>query len=352
MNKALSLYRTDLGKMLVVFGLLATVPLWINEIGLYDYIAIEIIIWCIYAMSYNLALGYTGLPSFGHGAYFGLGAYAMAIYQYHFDGQSLWIGLLLAIAAGIVAGGIVGLFISHRRGIYFSLLTIGFGQVFWFLAVKFRDVTRGEDGLLNLSRLPLDFGLFQVNIEENVSLYYFALVILIGVVALLWLLIHSPFGYIIQAVKQNETRTRFIGYDVRLFKWLSFTISTALAGLAGGLFALVQQSAFPDVMALSWSGIVVMMVIIGGGLVSFWGPMLGTMFYFLARDILGAHTETWLLWYGLAFMLVVLFQPEGIAGIWNSLTRRVRRLLAADSIPPAPVVSTTVIPGPEPKPNS
>lgn len=348
MHRNLTIYRTDFAKMLIVFTLLATVPLWINDIGLYEYIAIEIVIWCIFAMGYNLALGYTGLPSFGHGAYFGVGAYAVAIYQVHFGGQSLWVALLLAIAAGVAAGGLVGLFISHRRGIYFSLLTIGFGQMFWFLAVKFRGITRGEDGLLNLDRLPADFGPFRLDIQNNIGLYYFALVVLMVVVILLWLAIRSPFGYVIQAVKQNETRTRFIGYDVRMFKWASFTLSTAIAGLAGGLFSLAQQSAFPDVMALQWSGVVVMMTIIGGGLVSFWGPILGVIFYFVARDVLGAYTEAWLLWYGLAFMLVILFQPDGIAGLWSRLPKPGKRTPEAPTVIPA---ATPGVSHSEPKPN-
>ena len=126
----------------------------------------------------------------------------------------------------------------------------------------------------------------------------------------------------IAAVRQNEKRASFVGYRVRSMKWASFALSAAVSGLAGGLFALAQRSAFPDVMALHWSGIIVMMAIVGGGLVSFWGPILGVVFYFLARDIIGGFTETWLLWFGLAFLLVILFQPEGIAGMLQRVRAR------------------------------
>ena len=333
-------YRSDFQKMLVLFALLATVPLWINQIGFYDYIAVEIAIWCIYAMGYNLALGQTGLPSFGHGAFFGIGAYAMAVYQVHLDGHSLWIGLALAVLAGTVAGGFTGMLIGHRRGIYFSLLTIAFGQMFWFLAIKLRDITRGEDGLLNLKRLPLNFAIFSIDISENVSLYYFTLIIFVVIVLGLWLLIHSPFGYVIRAVKQNETRTRFLGYNVYQYKWTSFTLSTAITGLAGGLFALAQQSAFPDVMSLQWSGIIVMIVIIGGGLVSFWGPVIGVTFFFIARDYIGSLTPTWMLWVGFVFMLVIIFQPDGIAGIWGATAKLRRRFMPAPKLPEAQVTVT------------
>ena len=148
------------------------------------------------------------------------------------------------------------------------------------------------------------------------------------VVLFLWRLIHSPFGRVLQAVKQNETRAAFVGHDTWLYKWSAFVLSCAIAGLAGALFAMAQQSAYPNVMSLHNSGFVVMMVLIGGGLVSFWGPVIGAAFFILARDLLGAYTETWLLWYGLAFMAMVLFKPEGIAGIWQGWTARAGRARA------------------------
>jgi len=317
--KLLRMYATDFGKMFFILLFFASLPFWISRIGFYQYIGVEILIWCTYAMAFNLALGYTGLPSFGHGAFLGVGAYAMAIYQLNFAGQSLWIGLFFALLFGAIAGGLVALFLSHRRGIYFALMTVAFGQVFWFITIKWRSLTKGEDGLLNLQRLPAEFGVFSLNLDENFSYYFFALAVFALTLIVLWILIHSPFGHILQALKQNEMRTRFIGYDVRVFKWISFTISAGISGLAGGMFALAQQSAFPDVMNLQWSGIIVMMVIIGGGLVSFWGPIVGTIFYFIARDLLGTYTETWMLWFGLTFMLIILFQPEGLVGIWRKV---------------------------------
>ena len=138
----------------------------------------------------------------------------------------------------------------------------------------------------------------------------------------LWRLTHSPFGKVITAIKQNEMRCSFIGYNVWLYKWAVFTLSAAIAGLAGGMFAMAQESAYPDVMSLHASGFVVMMVLIGGGMVSFWGPVIGAAVYFLARDLLGSATETWLLWYGLMFMAVVMFKPEGIAGAWQDWFRK------------------------------
>jgi branched-chain amino acid transport system permease protein len=309
------------GPMAVTFLLLATTPLWVGKIGLYQYLALEIMIWMMFALGYNLLLGYAGLPSFGHGAYFGVGAYAFGLAQKHVA-ASLWLDLGAAVLAAALAGAAVAAFISHRRGIYYALLTIAFGQVFWFVAIKWHSVTGGEDGLLNLKRLPVELGFASVSLASNEALFFFALALFALVTAFLWRLVHSPFGRVLQAVKQNETRAAFVGHNVWLYKWLAFVISAAVAGLAGALFAMAQQSAYPNVMSLHNSGFVVMMVLIGGGLVSFWGPVIGATFFILARDLLGAYTETWLLWYGLAFMAMVLFKPEGIAGMWATLAGR------------------------------
>ena len=309
--------------MMVLFAALVTLPFWIGPIGLYQYLGVEIVIWMIFALGFNLLLGYSGLPSFGHGAYFGLGAYAFGLFQLNM-GENLFLALLSAVAVAALGGAIVASFISHRRGIYFALLTIAFGQVFWFIAMKWHRLTGGEDGLLNIPRGNLSIGLVEVGLKDNTVLYYFALAVLAAVVIGLWRLVHSPFGKVIHAIKQNEMRAGFIGYNVWLYKWLVFTLSASIAGLAGGLFAMAQESAYPDVMSLHASGFVVMMTLIGGGFVSFWGPVVGAVIFFLARDLLGAVTETWLLWYGLMFMAIVLFKPEGAAGAWQDAVARFR----------------------------
>lgn len=321
--------------MVITALVLLSTPLWLSRVGLYQYLALEIMIWMLFALGYNLLLGYTGLPSFGHGAYFGIGAYAFGLLQQRLW-ANLWFDLAGAVVLAAVFGALVALFISHRRGIYYALLTIAFGQVFWFVSIKWHKLTGGEDGLLNIKRLPADFGFGTISLQSNEALFYFCLAIFVIAMAALWRLIHSPLGRVLSAIKQNETRAAFVGYNVWLYKWLAFTISASVAGLAGGLFAMAQQSAYPNVMSLHNSGFVVMMVLIGGGMVSFWGPVIGAAFFILARDLLGAYTETWLLWYGLAFMAMVLFKPEGVAGMWQAWRARQKRKPAA---PPKPVVS-------------
>jgi branched-chain amino acid transport system permease protein len=307
--------------MAVLLVALLTTPLWLAKIGLYQYLALEIMIWMLFALGYNLLLGYTGLPSFGHGAYFGIGAYAFGLLQQRLT-PNLWLGLAGAVLVTAALAAVVALYISHRRGIYYALLTIAFGQVFWFVSVKWHSVTGGEDGLLNIVRPAVPLGFAQFSLQSNDALFYFCFAVFALVVVALWRLVHSPFGRILTAIKQNELRAAFAGHNVWLYKWLSFTIASAVAGLAGAMFAMAQHSAYPNVMSLHSSGFVVMMVLIGGGLVSFWGPVIGALFFILARDLLGAATDTWLLWYGLLFMVMVLWQPEGIAGAWQAWRRR------------------------------
>lgn len=300
---------------------LLTAPFWLPAVGLYQYLGIEVAIWLIFAFGFNLLFGYIGLHSFGHGAYLGIGAYAFGLFQQEVT-VSLWGGLMAAVIAATVAGGIVAAFISHRRGIYFALMTIAFGQIFWFCAIKLHGITGGEDGLLGIPRPDFVLGPVVLSLKDNQSLYWLVAGFLALTVLVLWRLVNAPFGRVLQAIRQNEERARFVGYDVWRIKWLTFTISAAFAGLAGGLFAMAQESAYPDVMSLHQSGLIVMMILVGGGLVSFWGPVLGVILYFVARDIIGGLTETWLLWFGLMFVVMVMTRPEGVAGLIHVARQR------------------------------
>lgn len=335
MNGSSSEARLITPTMLGAWLVLASVPLWINAIGLYPYIGVEILIWSIYALAFNLLLGTSGLPSFGHGAFFGVGAYAFGLTQFNVA-ASIWICLAGAALAGALAGLLVGLFIAHRRGIYFALLTIAFGQIFWTISVKWHSVTGGEDGLLNILRLPVSFGFVSFDISENEALYYFVLAVFAVVVVLLWRLVNSPYGRILSAIRQSETRTAHLGYNVWLYKLSVIILSAGLSGFAGGLFAMAQRSAFPDVMNLAQSGLVVMMTLVGGGLVSFWGPVVGVIVFLIARDVIGAMTNAWMLYFGTMFVLLVLFRPEGIAGAAKQLAERWKaRRATASALPSA-----------------
>ncbi|MES1206343.1 MAG: branched-chain amino acid ABC transporter permease [Pseudomonadota bacterium] len=316
--------------MLVTLALLLTFPLWAETLGLYPYLGIEVVIWMTYALGYNLLLGYAGLPSFGHGAFFGIGAYAYGFCHLGLSHNPL-LALLCAAAAGGAGAALVATLIARRRGIYFALMTIACGQVFWFVAMKWHSVTGGEDGLLNIHRPSIGVGSFAISLKDNVALYYLVVAVFTVCLVFMWRLVHSPFGRALQAIRMNETRARFAGYDVWLTKWTVFALSGVLAGLSGGLLTMSQESAYPNVMSVHTSGLIVMATLIGGGTVSFWGPIIGAFVFVVARDLLGALTDTWLLWYGLLFMGVVLFKPEGIAGAWQSISAKLRRRAAPAS---------------------
>src|SRR5688572_4304079 len=200
-------------QLLTTCAVFGTLPFWIKAVGLYPYLGVEVMVWVIFALGFNLVLGTAGLPSFGHGAYFGIGAYAFGLCQFNVV-ANLWICLAAAAAVAGLAGVLVALFISHRRGIYYAFMTIAFGQIFWTLAIKSHRITGGEDGLLKIARLPADFGIASFDLTDNVAFYYFVLIVFaLGVIGL-WRLVNSPYGRIVAAIRQSETRAAHLGYHV------------------------------------------------------------------------------------------------------------------------------------------
>ena len=209
----------------------------------------------------------------------------------------------------------MALFVARRRGIYFSLLTIAFGVMFWFMVFVFDAWTGGEDGLTGINRLTL----LGYPLRDNVPFYYFVYAWFVGATVVLWRIVNSPFGKVIRGIRQSESRARAVGYDTARYKWAVFTLSCGFAGLAGGLYALARFGAFPEPMSLSQSGNVVLMCLIGGGFASFYGPVLGVVVFLVLRDVLSTLTDHWLLAYGVLFMAVILFMPEGILGVVRRL---------------------------------
>ena len=277
-------------------------------------LAIEVMIWAVFAMGFNILLGYTGLPSFGHGLFFGSGAYLIGLLQHNVI-KGIWIPLIGSVLGGVVIAAVLAIFMAKKRGIYHALLTIAFTQMFFFIAFQWDAVTGGENGLMGIERYPLSFfGLFNIGIESSLAFYYFVFAILAVSILLLWKLVHSPLGTVFYAIKQNELRAKYLGYNTPFFKWIAWLISGAFGGLAGALHALLTHGAFADPIHWSRSGDVVMMVIIGGGLTNFFGPVLGAIIFVALRDIFSTITEHWYLFYGLLIVGIILFMPEGILG--------------------------------------
>lgn len=277
-------------------------------------LATEVMIWAIFAMGFNVLLGYTGLPSFGHGLFFGSGAYLAGLFQKHVIAGT-WIPLAGSILGCAVIAGVLALFLAKKRGIYHALLTIAFTQMFFFIAFQWDSVTGGENGLMGIERYPLTlFGLYDLSIESTLAFYYFVFFVMTVSIFLLWRLVHSPLGSVFYAIKQNELRSKYLGLDTSFYKWVSWVISGAFGGLAGALHAMLTNGAFADPIHWSHSGDVVMMVLVGGGLTNFFGPVLGAFIFIALRDIFSTITEHWYLFYGLLIMFIVLFMPEGILG--------------------------------------
>jgi len=297
----------------LVWALLLAGPFWLPFVGGYIELGERVIVLALAAMSVNFLLGYTGVLSFGHAAYFGLGAYGAGM-TIRYLVPSTGVGLLVGMLVGTLAGAIIGPLIVRLRGVYFAMVTIAFGQVFYFIAFRWNNVTGGDDGLLGWTRMPLNFGFTTVDILHNPrAFYYFILVIFaISVGVMAWIL-HSPFGRTLIAIRENERRARFLGIPVDRHIWMSWVISCCFVSVAGALYALLNN--FVDPRALYWtqSGDFVIMAVLGG-MRSFWGPLIGAAIFVLLQDYLSSQTQNWMSFVGLFFVLVVLFFPRGILG--------------------------------------
>jgi branched-chain amino acid transport system permease protein len=298
---------------LLVWVLLLAAPFWLPLIGGYVELGQRIVVLGLAAMSVNFLLGYTGVLSFGHAAYFGLGAYGAGMtIRYLVPSTSL--SLLVGMLVGTLAGAIIGPLIIRLRGVYFAMVTIAFGQVFYFMAFRWNNVTGGDDGLLGWTRMPLNFGFTTIDILHNPrAFYYFILVVFaISVGVMAWVL-RSPFGRTLIAIRENERRARFLGIPVDRHIWMSWVISCCFVSVAGALYALLNN--FVDPRALYWtqSGDFVIMAVLGG-MRSFWGPLIGAAIFVLLQDYLSSQTQNWMSFVGLFFVLVVLFFPRGILG--------------------------------------
>jgi branched-chain amino acid transport system permease protein len=283
-------------------------------IGGYTELATRVVIMGLAAMSLNFLLGYTGVLSFGHAAYFGLGAYGTALtikYLVPFTP----VGMLAGVVLGTVAAAVIGPMIVRLRGVYFAMCTIAFGQVFYFIAFQWFSLTGGDDGVSAWHREPLHFGFATLDIlNSNKAFYYFVLAVFAVSAAAMAFLLRSPFGRTLLAIRENERRARFLGIPVDQHIWMSWVVSCFFVSIAGTLFALMND--FVDPRALRWdqSGNFVIMAVLGG-MRSFWGPLIGAAIFLVLQDYISSETQNWMSFIGLFFVLVVLFFPRGVLGI-------------------------------------
>jgi branched-chain amino acid transport system permease protein len=299
--------------VVALWAVLLTVPLWLPLVGGYTALAGRVLVLGLAAIGFNLLLGFTGMMSFGHAAYFGLGAYGAGL-TLKYLAASTPLAMLLGTLLGGLAGTLFGALIARRRGVYFAMVTIAFGQVCYYIAYSWNDFTGGFDGLRGFQRAPLGLGPLTLDITgDGPAFYYFLLGVFAVAVALLGLLLRSPLGHSFIAIRENERRARFLGIPVDRHIWLSFSISCFFTALAGSLYALLNNFADPLGLHYSLSGEIVIMAVMGG-MRTFWGPLLGAAVFVVLQDYISSMTTNWMSFIGLLFVLVVLFFPRGLLG--------------------------------------
>ena len=291
----------------------------------YEALAINILIFGLYAVGFNLLFGYTGMLSFGHAAFLGVGSYLCGIAIVS-GGWPWW----AAIGAGVAAASLVGLVIGYlairTRGIYFSMVTLALGQIVYYAFYKAESWTGGENGLRGIRVEAINLLGWQLDFLNPVTKYY---VILVFVAAALWFVsrvLNSPFGAVIEAIRENEQRTAACGFDVARAKLLVFVLSAAVCGLAGALRALHLSIVPIDSLHYLQSGQAVMMCLLGG-MGTFFGPFVGAALFLYLEDVSTAVTTHWMALVGVVFMVFVLFFPKGV---WGSVLHWLARKAATE----------------------
>ncbi len=305
--------------LLVLVVILALAPAWLPVYALT--LLTEALILGLFAMSLDLMVGYTRLLSFGHAAAYGLGAYAAGNLLLHTAMPLVFAVFMAALLTGFVAIGI-GWVCTLASGVSFSMLTLAFAQLLYALAFKWTAVTGASDGLAGIPRSPGPFGL--TAFQGKTGFYYLVLCCLALGYAFCRALVNSPFGAVLRGIRENEAKTRALGYDTRRYKIAVVAIAYALGGLAGALYAPFAGFANTELLFWLLSGQVLIMVIVGGA-GTLVGPVLGAVFFLVLQQYLSAFTDSWALFFGLIFIATVLFAPRGIWGFATRITRTTAR---------------------------
>jgi len=281
------------------------------------FILAEVFIMALYATSFNLLLGYTGLLSFGHGAYFAVGAYATALVLKS-TSAPLFVSLAAGVLAAFVFSFVFGFLCVRLTEIYFAMLTLSFSQLVYFIAFQWRDVTGGDDGMPGIMRPPIDIFGMTIALNNAVTFYFFCLAI---VAISLWVLrriVNSPLGYMLQAIRENSKRGEFTGIPVNRYRLISFVIAGIFGGLSGSVYALWAGFVSPEIAHFGKSGEAVFMTLIGG-IHTFFGPAVGAAIYTFLHTYIASKTEHWLLYFGVILLTIVLMLPEGVLGRINKI---------------------------------
>ncbi|EKN69425.1 inner-membrane translocator [Neobacillus bataviensis LMG 21833] len=301
-------------KGILLFLLMVLVPFFLSLY--YVNILSEILILSVFALSLNILVGQTGLVSLGHAAFFGAGAYATGIAAIHFSSNifiTIGMGLLFALLLALI----IGLLSTKAHGFYFLMLTLACSQIFYSIVYQWTKVTGGSNGLSGIS--PLDI-LAGMRLSNQVFVYYFILVVVTILLLFLSRFLRSPLGSVFIGIKENEERMKSIGYNTALYKNISFLIAGTIGGLAGSLYVIFNGFISPTDVYWTASGSVLIMVLIGG-VGTLWGPVIGAAFIVILETIISSYTDNWMMIIGVAFILFVIFAPNGIVGIYNNAKR-------------------------------
>ncbi|OGP49019.1 MAG: hypothetical protein A3K30_05715 [Deltaproteobacteria bacterium RBG_13_51_10] len=270
----------------------------------------EIVILALFAMTWKMLLNEGGMFSFGHSLYFGLGAYASVLGWLHIKGLSFMSGILLGgLVAGLMAF-ILGAFLVRMSGTYFALLTLAFNQLIWAVVWKWRDVTGGDDGLGKFPKPDL----LGISMKDPANFYYLSLIMVGVCLFICWYYTKTPLGNVVMSIKSNEERAKFIGFNVNASKLVLLTMLGFFAGISGGLYAQFQEFIATSTIDMGMSTNVLFMAFIGGT-GYFWGPLIGSGIFVYLSEYLSSFTDRWELIFGLIFIIIVSFAPQGILGI-------------------------------------
>ena len=307
----------QVGSIAAMWAALIALPWWLPAVGGYTALGSKVLIYGMATMGLNLLLGFTGGLSFGQAAYFGLGAYGAGM-TLKYLAPSTPLAILIGTLAGGLAATLLGPLVMRRRGIYFAMITIAIGQLLYFVAVRWNNVTGGEDGLAGFGRQDLHFGAFVVPLT-SVNFYYLVLLCFTVAVVVMWGLLRSPLGHVWVAIRENRHRTRFLGIRVERYVWAAFAAAGFITAFAGTLNALLFNFTSPQDLHWILSGNFVIMIVLGG-MHNFFGPLLGALIFIVAQDYLSGMTGNWMTFIGLIFVVIVLAFPNGLLG----MIRRVR----------------------------
>jgi branched-chain amino acid transport system permease protein len=294
-------------------------------IGLYGsrfmvYLTMRVMILSIFALGYNLLLGRTGLLSFGHGAFYGGGAYGLALFFVHVNKHPL-LGILTGVALATLLALIIGFFCVRHTEIYFAMLTLAFGMMVFSLIWNLREVTGGDDGIVGIMRTPLTLGTFVIPLIKPQNYYFFVLFFFLLSTVLIYAIYQSPFGLILSGIRENDRRIQFAGISLRNYRLASFVLSGCFAGLAGALGTLLNSNTTPFSAHWTYSAEPVLVSLIGG-LQTFAGPLAGSAIFVLLREIIERYTQNWMLWFGIILLIIIMGFRGGVVGALSRLWDR------------------------------